>query len=64
MGVGKWELDGELHLSLGTSCREGSMIRSQRMADLQWELGDGNYTLLDRGPRASSESTMVINNCW
>jgi hypothetical protein len=42
MGVGKWELNGELQESLGTAAGEGSVIRSQRMVDLQWELGDGN----------------------
>jgi hypothetical protein len=63
MGVGKWELNGELQASLGTASGEGSMVSGQRMVNLQWELGNGNYLLLDRGPRASSESTMVINNC-
>jgi len=42
MGVGKWELKGELQESLGTAAGEGSMVSGQRMVDLQWELGDGN----------------------
>jgi len=42
MGVGKWELNGELQESHGAAAGEGSMVSRQRMVDLQWEMGDGN----------------------
>ena len=43
MGVGKWELNGELQESLGTPYQlpPESMVSGQRMVDLQWELGNG-----------------------
>ena len=58
MGVGKWELNGELQESLGTAAGEGSMVSGQRMVNLQWEMGDGAYRFRHKH-RATSLLTTV-----
>lgn len=58
MGVGKWELNGELHESLGTAAGSASKSNSPRTANDVWELGVGKWEL--RLPAAVTRSLMQL----
>jgi len=50
MGVGKWELNSELHLSLGTSCRR--RVDGQWSKNGEFAVGVGRWELNAAGSRS------------